>query len=325
MIDILLPVPMDTYDLSRAPGIENPGGGVGVKYGRVQEALSSQYTVRRVSHLEDVNADIVIVDPLWFVCGDIEERSAEFLCCGFERVLVCGSDANLLQWPERLRAQVVKQEATWRTHNSRYQQGFFRTCGIYDSHFLCDPVPEYIFYPAKKAVRVYACGQISWEKRTELLVELFTYLQGSHIETCYIGSASTWGDDDNPKGVSRRFRLQDALEDVTDIFLGNVTQAETAHYSNTSLHHMHVAEYDVSCQNMQEAGMGGAILWGLTHPICSERPVHQFTDIAQCAEAMLASATSVAPEADMQVYEYAMKHWSYEAFLKQFRRIVGGS
>ena len=323
MIDILVPDTIARYDISQPPGPANAGGGMSVKYARVEEALSMRYTVRRLSDVEDVNADIVIVDPLWFTWGgDIDEKTEAFLCCGFERVLICGSESNLLYWPHRLRARVVIQDATWRTHNSRYQRQFLRTCGIYDSQYLCDPVPESLFYPATKAPRIYASGQISWEKRTESLVELYTYLQGSHVETCYVGSATTWGDDDNPESLSERFRLQALLQDVTDTFHGNVTQAQVARISNTSQFFMHVAEHDTSCQGEQEAAMGGACLFGLGHPINAERPVRQFVDIAECAEAIL--QTRITSRANTKVHDFAMRNWSYEAFLKQFDRLQSG-
>ena len=323
MIDILIPEAIVGYDLALPPGHSNAGGGMAVKYARVEEALASLYTARRVSALEDVTADIVIVDPLWFCWGmDFEEAAEAFCCAGLERVLICGSEQNLLTWPARWRAEIVHRQARWCAHNTRYQQRLFRVAEIYDSEFLCDPIPEHVFYPAEKEPRIYSSGQISWEKRTGDLVELFTYLQGSDIETCYIGSATTWGDNDYPSAVSERHRLQSALEDVTDIFLGNVSQAKVAAYANTSLHYVHVSEHDTSCQAQEEAGMGGAQLWGLRHPLNAERPVRQFVSVAECAQVIL--DTPISLESQQRTYDYAMKHWSYEAFLNQFHKILAG-
>lgn len=320
MIDLLIPSQIVDYDLAQPPGYANAGGGMGVKYARVAEALSRRYTVRRISTLEEVRGDIVMVDPLWFYWEkDLQKTAEEFLYHGFERILVCGSEQNLTYWPAGLRHRLVVEEARWITHNSEYQRNLFRACGLFRSQFLCDPVPEHIFYPAPKVRRIYASGQISWEKRIGDLVELYGYLQGSDIETCYIGSATTWGDDHNPEALSERFQLQAALEEVTDVFLGNVSQAEAARWSNTSLFHVQVAEHDCSCQNQQEAAMGGALLFGLAHPINTERPVQQFTSVADCAQAIVGTDSDV----QSTTYDHAMSQWSYEAYLDQFQRIIG--
>ena len=325
MIDILIPDFIEQYDLSRPPSRSNPGGGLGVKYARVEEVLSRRYKVRRVSSLEAVRSDFVIVEPLWFEWGEVgwEKRWGDFLGHAFDRVLVFGSDQTLFRCPQYLREGIL-QNVDWVTHNCDYQRNMFAVGGIYDSLFLCDPVPEHVFYPAQKARRVYASGQISSEKRTGDLIELFGYLQGSSIETCYIGSASTWGDKENPFAVANRAQLARELEAVTDVFLGNVSQAEAAFWSNSSLFHMHVAQYDCSCQNQQEAALSGAVLWGLTHPINAERPVQQFSCVASCAEAIERMDAESVQRCSADIVEVARSLWSYEAFDAQFHRIIRG-
>lgn len=321
-MDILVPASVAQYDLSRPPGNANPGGGVGVKYARVEEVLQRRSpSVRRVSALESIRSDFVIVDPLWFNWNNRdnrEEKLEAFLQMAFPHVLLYGSEQNLLRWPARLREKLVSQ-VSWITHNCRYQRDMFRACGIYQSQYLCDPVPEHIFYPVQKERRIYASGQISWEKNTEALIEVFLYLQGSGIETCYIGSASTWGDGDCPAADMRRQELASELEEVTDVFLGNVSQAVAARWANSSLYHLHVATHDCSCQNQQEAALGGAVLWGLQHPINGERPVFWYKSTAEVAEAILSYQHTRQAQ---DIASLAQSNWSYEAFLRQFDRIL---
>ena len=113
------------------------------------------------------------------------------------------------------------------------------------------------------------------------------------------------------------------LGDVTDRFLGNISQAEAAHWANGSLYHIHVAEHDCSCQNQQEAALGGAVLWGLTHPLGAERPVFWYQSPVEVADAILSyQHTLDAGQQSQDVYDFAMAHWSYEAFLQQFNRIL---
>ena len=86
---------------------------------------------------------------------------------------------------------------------------------------------------------------------------------------------------------------------------------------------MHVAQYDCSCQNQQEAALGGAVLWGLTHPLGAERPVFWYKSPVEVAEAIcLYEETLEAKQRSQDVYDFAMAQWSYEAFLRQFDKIL---
>lgn len=166
------------------------------------------------------------------------------------------------------------------------------------------------------------------------MIRLFELLRHSGIETCYAGSATTWGDKTSalgqdfhsPERSKDRFRLQQDLEDVTDVFLGDVTQATAARYSNSAWYHVHVAHHDCSCQNQQEAALGGAVLWGLAHPLSAERPVFWESSVEALSESILSyQQTFDAAQHSQEVYDFAMANWSYDAFEAQFKRIVGGN
>ena len=318
---ILVPDAIASYDIAHAPGMSNPGGGMGVKFARVEEVLRQRYPdVARVSSLAAVDTDAVIVDALWFV-NDYQKNVDDFLARNFRFALLYGSQECLLTWPNAWREKLIAG-VTCVTHNCDYQRAMYRACGIYHSQFLCDPIPEHIFYPAQKARRVFASGQISAEKNTAAVIELFTALQGSGIETCYIGSATMWGENVSAAAVSQRYRLEGELQAVTDVFHGNLTQSAVAQISNTSRYHVHVSHYDCSCQNQQEAALGGAVLWGLKHPINAERPVFAYADTREMARGMRRFTGDAHKSA--QVHEHAVARWSYAAFLQQFDKIVRG-
>ena len=328
-MDILVPQPVAAYDLAQPPSLANPGGGVGVKYARVEQALAQHYSVRRVHLLEDVQVsadDVLIVDALWFNWNnqDVrEEKLARFLQCNFSRVLLYGSEQNLLRWPANVRYQLL-DNVTWVTHNSAYLQAMHRVAGVHHSRFLCDPVPETLFYPEQKYRRIYASGQISWEKSTDKVVEVFALLKDTDIQTCYIGSATTWGDGDCSAADAERKRLEQELRSVTDVFLGNILQSQAARWANSALYHLHAAQHDTSCQNQQEAALGGAVLWGLTHPINTERPVFQFTEPKALVEALLQfDAQDDVLARCREVLAHATERWTYPAFHTQFSDIVG--
>ena len=322
---ILVPEAVAQFDLRMPVGNRNPGGGMSVKYARVEEALRQRYPdVRRVSTLAEVETESVIVDALWFL-DNLASKVDAFLTRKFRFAMLYGSQECLLTWPNKHRVKLLSGIDVI-THNCDYQRAMYRACGIHHSQFLCDPVPEHVFYPAPKVPRIFASGQISIEKNTPALIALFEMLQGSGIETGYLGSATMWGETVSSASVAMRYRLQSELEAVTDTFMGNLSQAEVARISNASAYHVHVAHYDCSCQNQQEAAMGGAVLFGLRHPINAERPVMQCHEISELAASIIKvhGIDDGRPLGEEAVHEYAMSHWSYAAFLSQFDRILQG-
>ena len=326
-MQLLIPPHMAGYDLTRAPGPQNHGGGVGVKYARMQQALSTLYPAERISSLEDVTADTVIVDWLWFGYQGFHTRADAidaFIQKGIRNVMLCGSETNVLCWQPQLLTKLLKS-VRWVTHNCEYQRQMYRSAGIYDSHYLCDPVPERLFYPAQKAARLIASGQVSWQKRSEAVSQLFMLLKGSGIETCYLGSATLWGDKESEVAQADRFRLERDIEQAADIFHRNVPQAEMAYWTNTAQHYVHVAYHDCSSQGMQEAALAGAVLWGLQHPICAERPVFMFDTIEELADGLIHFPTPQLSIRAEEVHTFAHKSWSMEAFERQFTRIVQGT
>ena len=153
-MEMLVSTSAVNFDLARVPGVFNPGGGMGVKYARVEEVLRARFpSIRRVSSLDSCGDD-VIVDALWFV-GKRAKRVEAFLEQDFRSVLLYGSQEYLVEWPHEERQRLF-ESVTWVTHNCAYQLALYRATGIYQSQFLCDPVPEHLFYPAKKVPRIVA-------------------------------------------------------------------------------------------------------------------------------------------------------------------------
>ncbi len=328
-LTLLVPDVAARYTLERPPGPRNPGGGVGVKYARMEQMLSEAYHVHRTADLNTVATDFVIVEPLWFVWFEnqradadaINNRLEAFLKRMFRNILVCGSEHELFLWPAKRRQRLVTA-ATWITHNCTYLRRLFQACGIPNSRLLCDAVPEHVFYPVQKQNRIYAASHISWQKQTHALIALYRALADTDIETVYMGSAQTWGDNTSHTAQMQRFQLEAELREVTDIFLGDVRQDTVAYYANSSMHHVHVAHHDTCCQNQQEAALGGATLWGLNHPINTERPVHQFQTPAGLIDALRNAKPRF--RHNEEVHDYALKHFSYAAVLSQFHHIVRG-
>ena len=326
MVDILVPGTIADYDLSKPPGLDNPTAGMGVKYARVEDALRRRYpNARRVTHLEDVSAEVVMVDPLWFRNAAHDNRlriADEFVQKGFNRSILYASDHYLMTMPDELRRKIIPN-VTWVTHNSDYQRNAFRSRGIYHSEYLCDPIPD-VFAPTTKVPRVYTASQVNWSKRIDDLIEIYEILHPTHVETVFVGSATMWGHTGSGAESSQRYRLQDALKEVCDVFLGNGPETEVAQWANASMHHLLVSQHDCSSQNQEEAGLSGCVLWGTGHPLNRERPVFQCSRPRDIAEAILEMDEAECVARSAQVREYAYTHWSYDAFLNQLENLVRG-
>ena len=333
-LTLLVPDVAARYTLERPPGPRNPGGGVGIKYARMEQMLSQAYHVHRTSQLDTVETDFVIVEPLWFSWFEdqradahaIDTRLDTFIERMFRNILVCGSEQELYLWPAQ-RRQKLLTTAHHITHNCTYLRNLFQAAGIPNSRLLCDPVPEHVFYPTIKQNRIYAASHISWQKNTKALIELYRTLQDTDIETVYAGSAQTWGDSATEVALRNRHHLEAELREVTDTFLGDVPPHTVAFYGNAAQHHIQVAHHDTCCQNQQEAALAGATLWGLNHPINTERPVNQFQNIETLAAALIEEHEAVRdipcfPKVNGTVRDYALKHFSYSAVLAQFHEII---
>ena len=52
-------------------------------------------------------------------------------------------------WPRNILGRLI-ESADLITHNTEYQRHLYQIIGIYNSRFLCDPIPESIFFPDKR-------------------------------------------------------------------------------------------------------------------------------------------------------------------------------
>ncbi len=323
IIKFLVPAKSAKYDLLRAPGLQNTGGGVGVKYARVEEA-SEYHLCQRITDIDEIEpTDIVFADWLWFV-GDKDQSKTDKIksFIGLPNVKgIYGSECSVLTW-EGKEVQKLIANAHVITHNTEYQRQLYKTLGVYHSQFLCDPIPESVFVPAKdEQVRRLVCmGQISLAKRSDAVVAIFKALEGSGVERCYMGGKMMWGDYQVMKIESD---LHDEIESVSDRFIENATQTEVAAITNTSAFYAHVAHHDVASSGCQENMMSANVVFGLIHPMLKERTPYRFTEPLALAEAIAGyefGSEQHRKDAD-RVTELAKK-WSYEAWNKQLNSIL---
>ena len=286
ILNFLVPEPYVNFDLTRPPGISNPGGGVAIKYARVEEAGGDEYECRRIAHVEDIEGDIVFAEWQWFSIYGVNliDQMKDFL--SFDGLkIVYGSECHALGWARALIDKLVEGADAF-THNCEYQRNLYSTMGIYSSRFVCDPISEEKFVPTKrKQKRIVCLGQVGEMKRSRLLVELFGIFRGTSIQTAYLGGAGLWGKPEHAR--KQGMDTQRALEAVCDLYIESTSEEEVASVVNESSAFAHVAHHDVFSGSQIENALAGNITFALTHPVMRERTPYRYKTVEEMALAII--------------------------------------
>lgn len=320
-LDFLLPERFADYDLAKPPGFNNRGGGVGTKYARVEEAGGDDYECRRIHDLDQIESDIVFADWLWFCVGEeiqLKEQVKSFAALDKMKVLY-GSELSVLRWPRQTLERLLDSVHVV-THNTDYQKSLYRIVGIYNSLFLCDPIPSR-FRPDQKARRLVCMGQIEESKRSAAVLDIFQRLSETEIECIYLGGPTLWG---SPNYARKANDLASAIEDIADMYILNATEAEVAKVLAVSAFHAHVAYLDVASCSQQENAAAGVVTFSLTHPTMKNRTKYRYNSIDA-----LVDAISSYPDLNTETHETDMREaldlaemWSYEAWRGQISGIT---
>jgi len=323
-LKFLLPAKFVNYDLLKPPGPNNIGGGVGVKYARIEEAGGEEYRCTRIAETGAVEADdIVFADWLWFCATDgksMSDQAKAFIELQNPKCIY-GSELCVLTWPQKLIQRLI-ENADLITYNTEYQRELYRVIGIHNSRFLCDPVPESLFFPSlhKMQRRLVCVGQISEAKRSIAVLKIFEKLRDSGVERFYIGGSMAWG---NKYSYKKDAQLHNQIKAVSDSFIENATQGEMAEIINESAFYVHVSYHDVASSSNQENMSAGNITFGLTHPVLRERTPYRFDKPASLAQAVAdyPFQTKKHQQDITKVVETA-NQWSYTAWREQISAIL---
>lgn len=319
-LDFLVPSPFVKYDLSRPPGFRNLGSGVGVKYARVEQAGGDNYTCRRISDVSEIESTIIFADWLWFVVeADPIDQVKSFLALDNKLKIIYGSELCVLGWSLNLLHRLL-EGVDLVTYNTHYQRKLYRTRGIYNSRFLCDPIPEQTFFPIDEKERRLVCvGQISEAKRSDAVLKIFSELQGN-VETAYIGGNFVWGANHNKADGD----LHQSIQGIADIFIENATELEVAKIVNSSSFFAHTAMMDTCSCSQQENSTAGNITFALTHPTMRERTPYCFDTVDELVEVLLEypELGSECHTKDVSEALATSESWSYAAWRNQVAQLL---
>lgn len=322
ILDFLIPHFCVDYDLSLPPSLSNAGSGVGVKYARVVEAGEPEYLCRRIDNVNDVQSDIVFADWLWFCTGEDEgliDRIKAFLALENKIKIIYGSELCVLAWSRNVLDRLLSG-VNFVTHNTDYQRKMYRILGIYNSMFLCDPIPPRFTPSSKKERRLVCMGQISEAKRSEAVIDIFTLLSDTDVETVYLGGRLLWGSPNNNRQAND---MQREIKNIADVFIENADEETVTNEVNISSFFGHVAYHDVASCSQQENATAGNITFALTHPTMKERTPYLFDDVETLAEAV--SDYTLESEQHNIDKNRAIKiseQWSYQAWNTQIEDIL---
>lgn len=311
------------YQPEVPPSRLNRGGGISMKVHRVSEAWSPYYDVLMTERFEEETCNTLVLDPLIVRYAREPEAVAE----KYEnhkaalKILYCSEQA-LLELPFERRKQLVNASSVV-TSCCSFQEKQLSMMGIRTKR-LCDPIPPVFLNPTiDKEVSVMGIGQISHEKNTPQMIEVFKALSEQGVKTIYMGSASLW-DEASAEGL----KLESELRQYSTEFYHNIPQTQVALVMRSVSAGVYLAFHETVSESNQEGCMAGIMGFYGGHALWSERPgVHNLRSTDDFVNA-IATATKNFTKVPTQKHrlaaeDWALRHCSYETFINQWKEIRG--
>ena len=311
------------------------GGGIHVKTYSVLEALKQVYPrTRGIADSSEIQADTVLIEPMRFalpiIAGDGADRDYEnnhalltgLKECKSRKVLFC-TEFSLLRMAPALRNEVVKV-CDLVTTSFEFQRRLFKYININSNHILRDPIsPMFLGNTDYKNRRteVIATGNVSWEKNSQQVIEVFKALKGV-VKRVYVGSASFWYDATNDP---LQQRLQEELYKHTDEVVKECTLQQLAARFQQSRFGLWVAWHDTTATAVHEMLASGMLVTAAKHGLASEIPVWSASGVSSQVEAikrLLGESDAALDEESKRASKWIKENASYEAFHKQVQQVL---
>ena len=169
--------------------------------------------------------------------------------------------------------------------------------------------------------QLVALGNISWQKNTQQLVQLFKALKGK-VERVYAGSHSLWRSDDQDASA---IRLQNELYEHCDKVIPECTISEFAKILYESKYGVWVSTHDTTSTATISMFRAGIPVIGAQHGYADEIPVRT----AQGTENQLKAIRDLlnGDDEEMGVWSEHVSDWaeqnaSYAAFIDQLNGVL---
>ena len=173
----------------------------------------------------------------------------------------------------------------------------------------------------ERASQIVALGNISWQKNTQQLVQLFKALKGT-VKRVYVGSHSLWRSADQDASA---IRLQNELYEHCDKVVPECTISELAKLLYQSRYGAWVATHDTTSTGTISMLRAGIPVVAAAHGYSDEIPTRTARGLGaqvQAVEDMLAMDDEEMGVWSDHVAEWCEKNVSYPAFIDQLNRVI---
>ena len=316
------------YDPIAPISLSNPGGGMGPKTLSAIDVWRGFYDVQASEDI-NVGADILVVEPLWFLLRgdgnnlvepDVEDAIDQYKSHPARIKILYTSELALLKLGRGHLGQIV-DASTVVTTNCEFQRKLFDMYDILTMP-LCDVTDgSYFDSDSLKRLSVMGMGRISHEKNSQKVVEIFKRLEGK-IERVYFGSASLWGfskDNDLP--------IESELKSHCDTIFSNVPQTTVVReLAGVSLAIFDTFHDCCSTSNLQALASGCLCFYG-HHGLWKERPgIHGLETIDDFVEAIEEATDQFTclPDNGLRIKaeEWAINNTSSNCFINEWQDII---
>ena len=326
MIDYLTSEDYALYNPDVKPSRQRNAGGMQAKTYRVSDALEEYFPGSKTVHkLEDITANIVLVEPLWYILKpehepiEYWERQMEALKQVQAKRVLFGSEFSVLRVHPYWRKALVNQ-ADIVTVNCDFLRNLFGYAGITGPELLTDPMDSrFVPGPIPRQKRVVAMGSISWMKNTMHLIEVFKRLEGQ-VERVYIGSGRLWGYIDK-----KNDELQAELFEHTDRIIPDASMPESLSELQQAKVGYWCAYHDTFSSCTHEMLACGVPVVAVPHGHAKELPVHIESDIDDQVSKILEVANMSDDEYSAEsnkLARWSQAHNSNAVFASQLREVI---
>ena len=304
------------YDANKRPGKDNSGGGVSVKITALRKISPDIYITGKLSEAGEVN----IVCPLIF---DIASNPFNQLIDEYKAIsglkILLSSDVSLLRMTGEERNAILDATDVVAC-DSDYLVNLLKPV-IPNAVTLTEPVDTDAIVPLPKDNFIFSMSQLATYKNIDLIIDVFTKLIESPINTKFIGSANTWGGDANKEDL----KLQRALRAVTDAHIESANRAEVAQHVGTAWGYISDTKYDTFCFSLAEAMCAGCWCFCGTHPLYDDREgLFRFKTADEVVDSInIAYEMPAEGKINEEARQHVIDNYSFAVFKRQFTDILG--